>query len=180
MLRAVPAGRRSGIRNMERLAMTIVLILCLVAAAIGSGLVAGIFFAFSTFIMTAFSRIPAEQGIAAMNSINVTIVRSPFMALFVPTAILCVVIAILAIVNWRGGASGLMLAGAALYVFASFVSTIVFNVPMNDALAKVGGNGPEATQFWAAYLKDWTRWNHVRTVASLLASVAFVRALMLI
>jgi uncharacterized membrane protein len=102
------------------------------------------------------------------------------MALFVPTAILCVVIAILAIVNWRGGASGLMLAGAALYVFASFVSTIVFNVPMNDALAKVGGNGPEATQFWAAYLKDWTRWNHVRTVASLLASVAFVRALMLI
>ncbi len=87
--------------------------------------------------MTAFSRIPAEQGIAAMNSINVTIVRSPFMGLFVPTAILCIVIAVLALIDWRGGASFLMLAGAALYVFASFVSTIVFNVPMNDALAKV-------------------------------------------
>ncbi|WP_049732227.1 DUF1772 domain-containing protein [Rhizobium ecuadorense] len=160
--------------------MQIVLILSLVAAAIGSGLVAGIFFAFSTFIMTAFSRIPAEQGIAAMNSINVTIVRSPFMALFVPTAILCIVISVLALMNWRGGASALMLAGAALYVVASFLSTIIFNVPMNDALAKVSGGGAEATALWATYLRDWTWWNHVRTAASLLASVAFVRALMIL
>ncbi|MBB6221494.1 DUF1772 domain-containing protein [Rhizobium leguminosarum] len=160
--------------------MQFVLILSLVAAAIGSGLVAGIFFAFSTFIMTAFSRIPAEQGIAAMNSINVTIVRSPFMALFVPTAILCLVIAVLALMNWRGGASALMLAGAALYIVASFLSTIIFNVPMNDALDKVSGSGPEAVALWATYLKDWTWWNHVRTVASLLASVAFVRTLMMV
>ncbi|MBB3311747.1 putative membrane protein [Rhizobium sp. BK196] len=160
--------------------MQIVLVLSLVAAAIGSGLVAGIFFAFSTFIMTAFSRIPAEQGIAAMNSINVTIVRSPFMLLFVPTAILCVVIAVLAFVNWRAGASSMMLAGSALYVLASFVSTIVFNVPMNDALDKVSGNGPDAVELWTAYLRDWTWWNHVRTIASLLASIAFVRALMLV
>ncbi|WP_434733416.1 DUF1772 domain-containing protein [Rhizobium sp. YTUHZ044] len=160
--------------------MQMVLILSLVAAAIGSGLVAGIFFAFSTFIMTAFSRIPAEQGIAAMNSINVTIVRSPFMALFVPTAILCLVIAVLALINWRGGASALMLGGAALYVFASFLSTIIFNVPMNDALEKVSGGGAEAAALWTTYLRDWTWWNHVRTIASLLASVAFVRALMMI
>ena len=160
--------------------MQIVLILSLVAAAIGSGLVAGIFFAFSTFVMAAFSRIPAEQGIAAMNSINVTIVRSPFMALFVPTAILCLVISVLAVINWRGGASALMLAGAALYVVASFRSTIIVNVPMNDALEKVSGNGPEAVALWSTYLRDWTWWNHVRTVASLLASVAFVRALMIV
>ncbi|PDV89411.1 hypothetical protein CO652_06860 [Rhizobium sp. H4] len=159
--------------------MQIILIISLVAAAIGSGLVAGIFFAFSTFIMTAFSRIPAEQGIAAMNSINVTIVRSPFMALFVPTAILCLVISVLAVINWRGGASALMLAGATLYLLA-FVSTIVFNVPMNNALEKVSGNGPQAAELWTTYLRDWTWWNHVRTVASLLASVAFVRALMLV
>ncbi|MDO3433471.1 DUF1772 domain-containing protein [Rhizobium sp. CBN3] len=160
--------------------MQIVLILSLVAAAIGSGLVAGIFFAFSTFIMTAFSRIPAEQGIAAMNSINVTIVRSPFMGLFVPTAILCLVVAILALIDWRGGASALMLSGAALYVFASFLSTIIFNVPMNDALEKVSGNGAEAVALWSTYVRDWTWWNHVRTMASLLASVAFVRALMMV
>ncbi len=160
--------------------MQIILILSLVAAAIGSGLVAGIFFAFSTFIMTALSRIPAEQGIAAMNSVNVTILRSPFMGLFLPTAILCLVIAVLALIDWRGGASALMLTGAALYLLASFASTIIFNVPMNDALAKVAGNGPEAVQLWTTYVRDWTWWNHVRTIASLLASVAFVRALMIV
>ncbi|WP_208605615.1 anthrone oxygenase family protein [Rhizobium aegyptiacum] len=165
---------------MEGLTMQIILILSLVAAAIGSGVVAGIFFAFSTFIMSAFSRIPAEQGIAAMNSINVTIVRSPFMGLFVPTAVLCLLIAVLALIDWRGGASALMLTGAALYLLASFASTIIFNVPMNDALAKVGGNGPEPVQLWTTYVRDWTKWNHVRTIASLLASVAFVRALMIV
>lgn len=157
-----------------------ILVISLIAAAIGSGIIAGAFFAFSTFIMAAFARIPAEQGIAAMNSINVTIVRSPFMLLFVPTAILCVVIAVLAVMQWRGGASGLMLTGAALYIVASFISTIVFNVPMNDALAKVSGSGAEATALWSAYLQDWTWWNHVRTGASLLACVAFVRALMVV
>jgi uncharacterized membrane protein len=51
---------------------------------------------------------------------------------------------------------------------------------MNDALAKVAGNGPEAVQLWTSYVTDWTWWNHVRTIASLLTSVAFVRALMIV
>jgi uncharacterized membrane protein len=160
--------------------MGIILTVALVAAAIGSGLVAGIFFAFSTFIMTAFSRIPPEQGIAAMNSINVTIVRSPFMLVFIPTAILSVLIAVLAVIDWRGSAGIWMLAGAGLYVVASFISTIVFNVPMNDALSKVSGNGAQAVSVWNIYLKDWTWWNHLRTIASLLSAVAFVRALMIL
>ncbi len=160
--------------------MAIILVLALVAAAIGSGLVAGTFFAFSTFVMPAFSRIPTEQGIAAMNSINVTILRSPFMMLFVPTAILCLLIGVLAVMSWREGASLWMLAGAIIYIVASFASTIIFNVPMNDALGQFSGNGPEASALWQDYLRDWTWWNHVRIVASLLTSAAFVRALMLI
>jgi uncharacterized membrane protein len=39
-------------------------------AALGSGLVGGVFFAFSTFVMRALARVPAAQGIAAMQSIN--------------------------------------------------------------------------------------------------------------
>jgi uncharacterized membrane protein len=177
---AAPHNPGRHIRCLERLIMAIILSAALIAAAIGSGLIAGIFFAFSTFIMTALSRVPPEQGIAVMNSINVTIVRSPFMLLFVPTAILCLVIAILAVMGWRGSASLWMLGGATAYIFASFVSTIIFNVPMNDALAKVSGSGPDAAALWNSYLKDWTWWNHVRTVASLVSAVAFVRALVLV
>lgn len=160
--------------------MAFILPILLVAAAIGSGLIAGIFFAFSTFIMTAFARIPPEQGIAAMNSINTTIVRSPFMLLFIPVAILCIAIAVMAFMDWRGNASIWMIGGAAAYIVASFISTIAFNVPMNDALANVSGSGGEAVTIWSRYLTDWTWWNHVRTVASLASAIAFVRALMIL
>ncbi len=43
------------------------------AAVLGSGLVAGIFFAFSTFVMRALGQLPQDQGIAAMKSINITV-----------------------------------------------------------------------------------------------------------
>lgn len=151
--------------------------IALVIAAISSGLLAGVYFAFSTFIMQALARLPVDQGIAAMQSINATIVRSPFIALFMLTALLSIFIAVMAILYWRGGTSMLMLASAALYIVASLLSTMVFNVPMNDALDKVDGHTAESAQLWSTYLVDWTRWNHVRTVASLLAACAFVRAL---
>ncbi|MDL2404979.1 DUF1772 domain-containing protein [Rhizobium calliandrae] len=151
--------------------------IALIAAALGSSLIAGIFFAFSAFIMQAFASLPADQGIAAMQSINTTILRSPFMVVFLLTVALSVFIAVIAIVYWRGGVSILMIAGAALYIVTTFLSTIVFNVPLNDALDKVDGRTAEAAQLWTTYLSDWTRWNHLRTAASLLAACAFVRAL---
>ncbi len=42
------------------------------AAAIGSGLMAGLFFVFSVTVMTALGKLPAPAGIAAMQSINST------------------------------------------------------------------------------------------------------------
>ena len=47
-----------------------------------------------------------------------------------------------------------------------FVVTMVFNVPLNDALAAADTSSPEAASLWARYLKDWTFWNHVRMAAS--------------
>jgi uncharacterized membrane protein len=55
-------------------------------AALGCGLVAGVFFAFSTFVMKALARLPAPQGIAAMQSINVIVINPWFMTAFLGTA----------------------------------------------------------------------------------------------
>jgi uncharacterized membrane protein len=60
--------------------------------AIGSALVAGIFFAFSTFVMQALGRIPAEQGITAMQSINITVINPLFMLAFLGTGAVCLVL----------------------------------------------------------------------------------------
>lgn len=149
------------------------------AAAIGSGLMAGLFFIFSVCIMQALSRLPPEQGIAAMNAINVVIQNPIFLSAFMGTALLGLALIVVAFIS-GGEGRWLLAAGGLVYVVGVLLVTIVFNVPMNDALAKVGGGGAEATALWASYLKDWTWWNHVRTIASLLASMAFLRALMLI
>ena len=39
-------------------------------SALSCGLMAGVFFAFSPFVMNGLARLPAQQGIAAMQFIN--------------------------------------------------------------------------------------------------------------
>ena len=70
-----------------------------------------------------------------------------------------------------------MLAGGVIYVLGMFVVTVAFNVPLNDALAAVEPSSVEAEELWTRYLRDWTIWNHVRTLASMIALAAFVFAL---
>ena len=60
----------------------------IILAAIGSALIGGLFFAFSTFIMAALGQRPPAEGMAAMVSINRVILRSLFMPVFFGTALL--------------------------------------------------------------------------------------------
>lgn len=146
-------------------------------SAIGCGLIAGLYFAFSTFIMTALGRIDQAAGIAAMNSINVEIVRSLFMPVFLGTTVSCAGLAVMGLLRMSEPGAAAMMIGGGAYVIGMFVVTAVFNVPLNNALAAVQPSSPEAASVWASYLKDWTFWNHVRTIASLGASVLFVAVL---
>jgi len=147
------------------------------AAAIGSGLMAGLFFVFSVTVMSALGKLPAPTGIAAMQSINATILSPLFLAAFMGTALICVVLAIVAMLNWSGPASGWLVTGALFYVAGTFLVTIIFNVPMNDALAAATADSSEAAGLWARYLSVWTGWNHVRTVTSTAALGTFILAL---
>jgi uncharacterized membrane protein len=70
------------------------LFLLILVCAIGSGLIAGVFFAFSSFVMKALDRIPAAQGIAAMQSINVVVLNPLFLGVFLGAAAGCILLAI--------------------------------------------------------------------------------------
>lgn len=147
-------------------------------SAIGCGLIAGLYFAFSTTIMRALGRIDQAAGIATMNAIDTVIVRSLFMPLFLGTTLAAAALAVLALFRWDAPGASAMLAGGIVYVAGMFVVTMVFNVPLNNALAAVADPaGAEAADLWARYLKDWTSWNHVRTVSSTAAFALFVIAL---
>lgn len=145
-------------------------------SAIGCALIAGLYFAFSTFIMTALNRIGHEQGAVAMNSINSTILGSLFMPLFFGTTIAAAALAVLALLRWGEVSAMAMLAGGLIYVVGMFICTLVYNVPLNNELSRAGTGSAEV---WARYLKDWTFWNHVRTIASTVAMALFVAAIAL-
>jgi uncharacterized membrane protein len=143
-------------------------------SAIGCGLLAGLYFAFSTFIMTALGRIGQAPGIMAMNAINTTIVQSLFMPLFLATTLTSLVLASAAVFRWDEPGTTAMAAGGILYVLGMFVCTVIFNVPLNNALAAVDPASAEAASLWARYLTDWTWWNHVRTISSTVACALFI------
>lgn len=148
-------------------------------AALGCGLVAGTFFAFSTFIMKALGRVPPAQGMAAMQSINVTVINPSFMGALFGTGAVCVFLAVTALRSWHEPGAVCLLVGSLLYVLGTVGVTIVFNVPLNNALAAVGPDSAEGAKLWRHYLVKWTAWNHVRTAAALAAAAALTIALCL-
>ncbi len=148
-----------------------------VAAVLGSGLVAGIFFAFSTFVMRALGRLPQDQGMAAMKAINITVLNPWFFLVFFGTGAVCLAVAFLASGSAAGMQRASLLAACALYLVGCLLVTVAFNVPLNDRLASVEPNSAGAGVFWGHYLSRWTLWNHVRTAASLAAAGLFAVSL---
>lgn len=146
------------------------------ASAVGSALVAGIFYAFSTFIMRALGRLAPRQGIAAMQSINVVVVNPMFLVVFFGTGMLCAFAIVLVALFDAGAPLVTVAAGGALYLIGCLGVTIAGNVPLNDRLAEIGPDDDGAVAVWDAYLVRWTRWNHVRTAASLAAAACLVIA----
>ncbi|QRM55933.1 anthrone oxygenase family protein [Sinorhizobium sp. BG8] len=142
-------------------------------AALGAGLNAGLFFIFSVCIMAAFARLAPADGIAAMNAINVVILNPWFLAVFMGTALLSVALIVLAAMH---GGSALWFAAAAgiFYLAGTIGVTMVFNVPLNDALAAADPLSRGSVALWERYLTAWTGWNHVRTLSALAALALFV------
>jgi uncharacterized membrane protein len=130
-----------------------------IIAGIGAATIGGVFFVFSVAIMPAFARLAPEHGTAVMQAINVTIVRPPFLIVFVGTGLAGIAHAVLDPTAW---------VGAALYVLGGFGVTVVVNVPLNNRLATADPG------YWAEYARRWTPWNHVRTVACIAAAIALL------
>jgi uncharacterized membrane protein len=145
--------------------------------ALGCGLVAGVFFAFSSFVMAALKRLPAAEGIAAMQSINVLAVTPVFMTALFGTAAACLGLVVWAVISWGEEPSALVFAGGAIYLVGNIGVTIACNVPLNNRLATLHPQGADAAGHWTKYVTTWTARNHVRTSAALAAAALLTVAL---
>ena len=146
-------------------------------AAVGCGCVAGVFFAASTFLMPALARIGVAPGVAAMNSVNTVILGSLFMPLFYGTTLAGLVLAAASFSDRRAPGAPMLLIAGLVYVIGMFGITLFCNVPLNNALASADPGTAQGSAMWARYVKDWTLWNHVRTTASVVATVLYIMAL---
>lgn len=151
--------------------MTRLVLVLASSACLGSVLMAGSFFAFSTFVMRGLARLPAAEGIRAMQAINVAVVPSLFLAVFMGTALIALALLGLAFADDRSRMP--LVVGSLAYLVAVFGVTAACNVPRNDALALLVPESVDAAQHWSRYLVEWTAWNHVRVVGSLVAAAAF-------
>lgn len=147
----------------------------LITACMGSGMMAGLFCAFSTFMMKALSSLSDAQGMKAMQAINSHIVRPSFLLIFVGTSVLCLASAVLGSDIQR--IFPLTVAATLIYTLACLVSTIIFNVPLNNKLNAADPDYEEGQAVWHEYLSTWTRWNHLRAVATVLTTFVLALAL---
>ncbi len=138
-----------------------------VVVALGSGIVAGVFFTFSTFVMTALAKLPPAQGIAAMQAINLAAVTPLFMLVLFGSGLGGIGLIVDAIPDLGEGAVALRLAGGLLYLLGPVGLTVTYHVPRNDRLASLEPNGPGAVDHWTQYVVQWTPMNHHRTVTAL-------------
>src|SRR6267142_4644860 len=84
--------------------------------ALGCALMAGVFFAFSAFVMKALARLPPAQGVKAMQAINVAAVKPHFLTVFLVTAAACAALFAWSLVGWARPGSGWLLAGGLVYL----------------------------------------------------------------
>lgn len=153
------------------------LVFLIVFAALGSGLIAGVFFAFSSFVMQALGRLPAAEGLRAMQAINVAVINPVFFAAFFGTAIVSLVLLGIAVLQWNERGAAYLLCGALLYLVGSIGVTLLFNVPLNQALAATDARSADVGGIWLHYQTQWTRWNHVRAFAALISCALFIHPL---
>lgn len=148
-------------------------VLMAVAALFGSAIVGGVFFAFSSFIMTALHVVPKTVGIETMQSINVVVINRSFLGTFFTTAFLSIALVVVSVTEWSASYSLYFVGGAISYVFGTFGVTILGNVPLNNQLAAVTSTDAAAIDLWDRYLIRWTMLNTLRTAAALVAVLLY-------
>ena len=139
-----------------------------VLCVLGSGLVSGLLFAFSNFVMQALRELPAEFGQQAMQRVNVRIINPVFLLAFMGSTLACALLVVLCVLYRGTPGIAWLLAGSLAFLVGPFGVTVAFNVPLNNRLALARPH--EANTAWPIYAARWMKWNKVRTLLGAVAT----------
>jgi len=145
--------------------------------AISVGIMAGVYFTFSVFVMKSLDEIEAPAGMLAMQSINRIIVKSLFLPIFFASSLASAALVVLMLIYPSSSGATWVMMGSGLYFVGMFIVTVTGNVPLNNQLEATDAKGPGGAEMWALYLRKWTLWNHIRTIACTAALAMLILAL---
>lgn len=134
-----------------------------------TGIMAGIYFAFSVFIMKSLGQLPAFEGAKAMNKINDVIIHTVFLPLFLGSTLWYAGLIFWSFADWKSGQSALIISAAVVYIVGMFLVTAIGNVPLNNRLKESENDKKERHKTWQYYLQKWTQLNHLRTISCLVS-----------
>ena len=146
----------------------------LIAATVTTGLLAGLYFAFSCAVMPGLAVTSDTTLVESMQRINEKIINGWFIPVFVGGVVLPITAAIMVAVDGETDVLLWTLAAAVLAV-VGFVITASRNVPLNNQLDKAGPIEAmdDARTVRMAFEGPWTRWNTYRTIVTTLVSAGF-------
>src|SRR5215207_7209183 len=155
--------------------------LTLACATLTTGLVAGVYYAYTVSVNLGLAAQPDASYVATMNAINEKIQNPLFFLSFFGAVLFLIAALVVYSPRPRSGRFWLIALACVLYVGGGFVLTVFVNVPLNEQLARVAADASagELARARAGYEDPWNFWNGVRTVFSSLAFLALVCACLL-
>jgi len=140
------------------------------AATVTTGLMAGMFFAFSFSVMPGLARVDDRTFVVAMQHINDATNESAIFGLTFSVAL--VLLGAAAVVHYRLGlrtAAWWILAALALYVVAVGI-TVAVHIPLNEAIGAAGNPGEDKlASVRSAFENPWNSAHIARTITGTLA-----------
>jgi uncharacterized membrane protein len=143
------------------------------AAAVTTGLNAGVYFGWATGVMPGLANVSDHTFVETMNEINDAIVNPAFMSVLLGAPVLTGIAAF----TEKGAMRPWLLAALGANV-ATFLVTMAANVPLNDTLAAVDLATDDLRHAREDFETPWVAWNIVRTVTSTAATALIARALL--
>lgn len=130
-----------------------------------TGIMAGIYLVFSIVVMKSLNELPPIQGAQAMNKINDVILNTIFIPIFFGTTLWFAGLIAWEISDWQGSQSISLIAASLIYIVGMFLVTVFGNVPLNNQLKRSENDEVQLQTSWKIYQDQWTRLNHIRSLA---------------
>lgn len=150
-------------------------------ATLTVGLMAGLFYAYSVSVNLGLTEQPDESYVGAMQQINEKIMNPLFFAGFFGAILFLFAATAAHFPRPRTRRFWLVASACVLYVAGALGVTVLANIPLNEALARVSLEAPpdELARARSVFEAPWNFWNAVRSVSSFLAFAALVGACLL-